>query len=126
MLRGEVYPPSIIQDGGWHRYGANFFCYTSVAYRPSCDGPESMPTSGAQSSPAPSASDKPREWHAVIRDFLSAAGLTQALRGFDADMVMMNPGFERNVVPGALDGLLDSLVVSCASRLTALATHCVS
>lgn len=46
----------------------------------------------------------------MIRDFLSAAGLIQAVRGFDADMVLMNPGFEREVVPGALDDLLDSLV----------------
>jgi hypothetical protein len=48
----------------------------------------------------------------VIRDFLSAAGLAQAVRGFDADVVVMNPDFERDVVPGALDDLLDSLVVS--------------
>jgi hypothetical protein len=48
----------------------------------------------------------------VIREFLSAAGLTQAVRGFDADMVMMNPSFEREVIPGALDDLLDDLIVS--------------
>lgn len=48
----------------------------------------------------------------MIREFLSAAGLTQAVRGFDADMVMMNPSFEREVIPGALDDLLDDLIVS--------------
>jgi hypothetical protein len=42
------------------------------------------------------------------------------VRGFDADLVMMNPNFERDVVPGALDNLLDSLVVSYAFRLPAL------
>ena len=41
----------------------------------------------------------------MIRDFLSAAGLIQAVRGFDADMVIMNPGFESEIVPGALDDL---------------------
>lgn len=56
----------------------------------------------------------------MIRDFLSAAGLTQAVRGFDADMVLMNPSFERDAVPGALDDLLDSLVVSYTCRLAAL------
>jgi hypothetical protein len=59
----------------------------------------------------------------VIRDFLSAAGLTQAVRGFDADMVLMNPSFERDAVPGALDDLLDALVVSYTCRLAALATR---
>lgn len=61
---------------------------------------------------APLAADSPREWNAVIREFLSIAGLTQTVRGFDADMVVMNPSFERDVIPGALDDLLDSLVVS--------------
>lgn len=55
----------------------------------------------------------------MIREFLSAAGLSQAVRGFDADMVVMNPTFEREVVPGALGALLDSLVVSYAFRLDA-------
>lgn len=59
----------------------------------------------------------------MIRDFLSAAGLTQAMRGFDADMVIMNPSFERDIVPGALDNLLDSLVVGHACRLSAPTTY---
>lgn len=62
----------------------------------------------------------------MIRDFLSAAGLTQAVRGFDADMVLMNPSFEHDAVPGALDDLLDSLAVSCTCRLAAPVTHRVS
>lgn len=62
----------------------------------------------------------------MIRDFLSAAGLAQAVHGFDADMVMINPNFERDVLPGALDNLLDSLVVSYTCRLAALVTYCAS
>jgi len=100
--------------------------YTSVAYRLSYEEPEFAPTTGAQPSLAPSTTDNPREWSAVIRKFLSAAGLTQAVRGFDADMVIMNPGFEHDVVPGALDDLLDSLVVSYICRLAAPVTRCVS
>lgn len=87
-----------------------------------CEGLEFESAAGAQRSPAPSPSDD-REWNAVIRDFLSAAGLTQAVRGFDADMVIMNPGFELEAVPGALDDLLDSLVVSKVCRLAAPPRH---
>lgn len=60
----------------------------------------------------------------MIREFLTATGLTQAVRGFDADVVVMNPNFERDVVPGALDNLLDSLVVSYAFRLAELHGIC--
>ena len=91
-----------------------------------CGEPESSPIASTQPSLAPSVTDNPREWSAVIRDFLSAAGLAQAVRGFDADMVMINPNFERDVLPGALDSLLDSLVVSYTCRLAALVTYCVS
>ena len=62
----------------------------------------------------------------MIRDFLSATGLTQAVRGFDADIMVMNPGFEREVVPSVLDDLLDSLVVSYACRLATLVTYPLS
>ena len=62
--------------------------------------------------PAPPDGVTPRAWNSVIREFLSATGLTQAMHGFDADMVVMNPSFERDVVPLALANLLDSLVVS--------------
>ena len=82
-----------------------------------------MPAADVQPSPVPHAPDNPLEWNAVIKDFLSAAGLTQAVRGFDADMVIMNPGFERDIVPGALEDLLDSLVVSYACRLPAPTTY---
>ena len=61
--------------------------------------------------------------NAAIRDLLSAAGLSQAMRKFDADTVLMNPSFERDTGPSALNDLLDSLVVSCSCRLAALATH---
>ncbi|KAF9793074.1 hypothetical protein BJ322DRAFT_100262 [Thelephora terrestris] len=65
----------------------------------------------AQSSPTEPTTGNIREWNAVIREFLSTAGLAQAVRGFDADMVVMNPVFERDVVPGALNTLLDSLAL---------------
>ena len=77
----------------------------------------SAPVHGAHPPLAPPDIGVPREWNGVIREFLSATGLTQAVRGLDADMVIMNPIFERDVVPGALDNLLDSLVVSYTFRI---------
>jgi hypothetical protein len=83
-----------------------------LTYRLIFEGLESAPAAATQPLPAPSAPGNSQEWNVVIREFLSAAGLTQAVRGFDADMVMMNPSFEREVIPGALDDLLDDLIVS--------------
>ena len=101
----------------------NKYKETSFPHRWSRKGLESAQAAGSQPSLAPSSPGDLREWNIVIRDFLSAAGLTQAVRGFDADIMVMNPGFEREVVPGALDYLLDSLVVSYACRLAAPVTY---
>ena len=49
--------------------------------------------------------------NAAMRDVLSAADQTQAVRGFDAETVSMNRSFERDIIPSALNDLLDSLVV---------------
>lgn len=51
------------------------------------------------------------EWDSVIKKFLSAAGLIQALRGFESDMVILNPDWERKIIPRALGGLLKQLLV---------------
>ncbi|EED81565.1 predicted protein [Postia placenta Mad-698-R] len=50
------------------------------------------------------------DWDAVIISFLSSAGLTQALRGFKADMVVMNPDWANSKIPVALDELGDNLM----------------
>jgi hypothetical protein len=52
-----------------------------------------------------------REWNSVIKGFLSAAGLTQALRGFEADIIILNPDWEREKVPEALGNLVKQLLV---------------
>lgn len=52
-----------------------------------------------------------REWDSVIKAFLSAAGLTQALRGFEADMIILNSDWERKKIPEALGNLLKQLLV---------------
>ncbi|KAH9944692.1 hypothetical protein B0H21DRAFT_694713, partial [Amylocystis lapponica] len=64
--------------------------------------------------PSPSPSPAPefrQQWDAVIKTFLSAVGLTQALRGFEADMIVMNPEWERKKVPIALGDLMKDLLI---------------
>lgn len=60
----------------------------------------------------------PRAWDRVFKAFLARAGLTQALRGFEADMLVINADFERDELPGALEDLRQMLNVcrriSCA------------
>ncbi|PCH36061.1 hypothetical protein WOLCODRAFT_108131 [Wolfiporia cocos MD-104 SS10] len=50
-----------------------------------------------------------KDWDVVIRTFLRASGLTQALRGFEADMLVMNPEWEDKTLPLALGQLLKAL-----------------
>ncbi|TFY73905.1 hypothetical protein EWM64_g10107 [Hericium alpestre] len=48
-------------------------------------------------------------WDAAIKSFLSSAGLIQALKGFEADMLVLNAEWERDEVPDALDELATDL-----------------
>ncbi|KAJ7772698.1 hypothetical protein DFH07DRAFT_913579 [Mycena maculata] len=60
---------------------------------------------------------KYRHWDRVIKDFLTKAGLKQALNGFEADMLVMNADFERANVPDALLHLLQGILVRLCGRL---------
>ncbi|KAF8444846.1 hypothetical protein L210DRAFT_3531146 [Boletus edulis BED1] len=51
-----------------------------------------------------------RHWDEVIRAFLNKVGLTQALRGFEDDMVVLNADWERKSVPGAIGELVRDLM----------------
>jgi hypothetical protein len=53
-----------------------------------------------------------KEWDVVIRSFLNKIGLTQAVRGFEADMILMNEEWERTQVPKAIEDLAKDLSVS--------------
>ena len=67
-----------------------------------------------QKSPSPSPSPAPeyhKDWDAVIKSFLSSLGFSQALRGFEADMVVLNLDCERKKVPQALGSLMKDLLV---------------
>ncbi|PIL35952.1 hypothetical protein GSI_01612 [Ganoderma sinense ZZ0214-1] len=76
--------------------------------------PPPVPAASAkQKSPSPSPSPPPeyhKDWDAVIKSFLSSLGLSQALRGFEADMVVLNPDCERKNVPQALGILMTNLL----------------
>ena len=46
-----------------------------------------------------------------MKSFLSAIGFSQALKGFEADMVVLNPEWEQKEVPRALAELVKELMV---------------
>src|ERR1700722_17473193 len=68
-------------------------------------------------SPSPPPPDFPKHWDAAIRVFLERVGLTQALSGFQADMLVMNEEWESTEVPEALNTLVKNLSV-CGVLLT--------
>lgn len=61
--------------------------------------------------PAPPPS-LPRDWDHVLRAFLKNAGLSQALRGLELDMLVLNEEREKVIVPPALEALQLGLKVS--------------
>lgn len=88
--------------------------------RPLAPAVPSLPQKRKAPVPSPSPSPPPpppfhNEWDRVIKDFLTAAGLTQALRGFETDMIVMSSDWERKGVPVALKELSENLSV-CLSR----------
>lgn len=52
-----------------------------------------------------------KHWDEIIKSFLMAAGLTQALRGFESDMIVMNDDHEQKVIPPALNKLKEDIEV---------------
>jgi hypothetical protein len=57
----------------------------------------------------------PRAWDGALRTFLACAGLTQALRGLERDMLVLSAAHEARALPGALAALRAALEV----RMTA-------
>ncbi|KZT10831.1 uncharacterized protein LAESUDRAFT_693231 [Laetiporus sulphureus 93-53] len=73
-------------------------------------------------SPSPSLAPQTfhRHWDSIFKSFFASVGLSQALRGFEADMVIMNPEWERENIPKALDELrcnLTKLAANDASKV---------
>ncbi|KAK0201591.1 hypothetical protein DFS33DRAFT_1276458 [Desarmillaria ectypa] len=53
--------------------------------------------------------DNSQSWDSALKMFLQEMGLTQALRGFELDMLVLNPAWERQTVPGALESLIENI-----------------
>ncbi len=62
-------------------------------------------------SPSPPPNELPRHWDAALKAFFLAVGLSQCLAGLEADILVMNPDWERKVVPDALRDLQSSISV---------------
>ena len=75
---------------------------------------DTKPTRKAPSpSPSPPLPDPEtyKHWDLVIRAFLIKAGLTQTLKGFEDDMLVLNPEWEKLKIPLALGEMIKGLTV---------------
>lgn len=64
--------------------------------------------------PSPSPTPQPeyhKEWDAIIKRFLQSIGFNEAFRGFEADMIVLNPEWEHQKIPAALGELMKDLLV---------------
>ncbi|KAF5351664.1 hypothetical protein D9756_007714 [Leucocoprinus leucothites] len=65
--------------------------------------------SSTSPSPPPPPLSSYEHWDEAIRVFLKDAGLVQALKGFECDMIMMNAQWEKTKIPIALRKLINGL-----------------
>ncbi|KAK7005810.1 hypothetical protein R3P38DRAFT_3404535 [Favolaschia claudopus] len=54
---------------------------------------------------------KYKHWDGVVKDFLQKISFKQALTGFESDILVMNPDFEKATVPDALKDLLQGIIL---------------
>ncbi|KAK0503776.1 hypothetical protein EDD18DRAFT_1062448 [Armillaria luteobubalina] len=50
-----------------------------------------------------------QSWDSALKLFFKETGLIQALRGFELDMLVLNPAWEQHSVPGALERLVENI-----------------
>jgi hypothetical protein len=84
--------------------------------RPSAQLPPQKPPAKRKArtrtpSPSPPPKEFPRHWDAALKTFFLSVGLSQSLAGLEADILVMNPDWERKVVPEALSDLQSSISV---------------
>ncbi|KAI0310841.1 hypothetical protein OF83DRAFT_1178151 [Amylostereum chailletii] len=60
-------------------------------------------------SPSPPPRDLPHHWDAALSAFFTQLGLSQTLKGFEADMLTINPEWEGKAVPSALEALSQNI-----------------
>lgn len=61
-------------------------------------------------------------WDQALKQFFIDMGLTQALRGFEIDMLVLNPDWEKERIPVAMATLVRNLVVRVILFLRAQVT----
>ena len=57
-------------------------------------------------------------WDSALKIFFKETGLVQALRGFELDMLVLNSAWERETVPGALERLVENIMVGLPIEFT--------
>ncbi|KAJ4464617.1 hypothetical protein C8J55DRAFT_267710 [Lentinula edodes] len=60
-------------------------------------------------SPIPSPPEPCKNWDYALKSFMESVGLTQALRGFERDMLVLNSDWENQKVPSALQELANNI-----------------
>lgn len=96
---------------GPHAYYPQYQAQPTTTYVVSQPSSDVKPT---PKSPSPSPPPLPdpetyQHWDLVIRAFLLKTGLTQALKGFEDDMLVFNPEWEQVKIPVALKELIKDL-----------------
>ncbi|KAL6298376.1 hypothetical protein BKA93DRAFT_820415 [Sparassis latifolia] len=111
---GNAWPAAAYPYGGTGTYQYSYPQTSPLIPSQTPSYPSAVPqTQSKPKTPSPSPSPPPpfhKQWDAVMKTFLSSVGLTQALRGFEADMVIMNTEWERKTVPTALGELMRELL----------------
>lgn len=128
-------------NGSTYQYGAgSSYSYSYTQHAPQQVTPHSAapppqvsraavpPPPPKRKTPTPSPSPSPppeyhKDWDAVFKAFLSAVGFSQALKGFEADMLILNPEYERKKIPSALGDLMKDLMVCFLLNLLASFTY---
>ena len=88
--------------------------YISQLPAPTSSSSNLKPTRRAPSpSPSPPLPDMEtyKHWDQVFRAFFIKTGLTQTLKGFEDDMLVFNPEWERLKIPLALEEMIKSITV---------------
>ncbi|KAJ3554572.1 hypothetical protein NM688_g3035 [Phlebia brevispora] len=88
-------------------------CFPSTATVPLQGHTAAITTPGHQpevgSAPLAASPSFRKSWDVILKHFLQEVGLTQTLRGFEADMLILNSAWEQKKVPSALAQLKQDL-----------------
>ncbi|KAH9484866.1 hypothetical protein JR316_0001768 [Psilocybe cubensis] len=70
---------------------------------------QAQPSSVTSQAPKPLDPKTYKNWDQVVREFLLKTKMTEALKGFENDMLVLNPDWERTVMAEALKEMVDGL-----------------